>query len=330
MSALLDAFKNIQNMRVANQGKTSTPTPTSRGMGGGRVTSVNESYGEEENIPSRGMSSTSPKTNMVSPTINYAESQVPNTIDTIRGYVGMGASAVNLANTAAKIGAKALESSAPAMSGGLSQVSNVLGKVGMGASYLLTAYNAYQVATKGGGQGRGANLATSAIPMVVKALTPATTTAVSGGAAGSGASAAGGIAAAAAASVRQGYISGSQRMQESEKGSNKYAEGDIQSTPFSLALDLGLGSRMQRQGNVTTPTSSFMALPREFERTASKSLENVFSGRISDSFTDWRDFAEKSTVGNIKNAIEYYKEKPERAALAAATGGISDIFDSLF
>jgi hypothetical protein len=336
MSAILDSYKNIQNMQVANSGRTSNPTPTSRGPGGGRAISVADSYGEEQNLPAKGQSMVSSSQSVVNPVVNSVSSQGPTTLDTIRNYVGMGASAVNLTNTAARVGASIASSQgATSAANSLGQVSNVLGTVGQGASYLLTAYNAYQVASKGVGQGRGANLAISTIPYAVKALTPVATTAAGGGtaASGSGASggaAAGGIAAAAAASVRQGYVTGSQRMQESDKGSNRYSEGDIQSTPFSLPLDLGLGSRMQRQGNVTTPSASFMNLPRDFERTAYSSLENVFSGRISDSFRDWRDLAERSTVGNVKNAIEYYKEDPSKLALAAATGGVSDIFDSLF
>lgn len=349
MSSLLDAYQSIQNMQVANQGRTTTPTPTSRGAGGGSVAqSVNESYGEDEKpISEGGEISRSLNTSVINPTV-ASETNQGNNLSTIKSYIGTGNNVVGLVNTAAKIGSNiAAAQGATEIAGGLTQASNVLGKVGAGASYLLTAYNAYQVAANGPGEGRGANLAISTLPYVVKALTPTVTSAaagggsaaVGGGTAGSAGSAGGGgsaavsagaIAAAAAASIRQGYLSGTNRMSESTKGSNKYAEGDIQSTPFSLVLDLGLGARMQRQGGVTTPTSSFMALPRDFERTAYASLENVFSGRISDSMSDWRDFAKQSTYGNVKNAIDYYRDNPGKFALAGATAGVSEIFDSLF
>lgn len=341
MSALLDAYQSIQNMQVANQGRTTTPTPTSRGAGGGSVSqSVNESYGEDEKpINEGGQISRSLNRAVINPTV-ASETNQGNDLATIRSYVGTANNVVGLANTAAKIGSNiASAQGATEVAGGLTQASSVLGKVGAGASYLLTAYNAYQIADKGPGQGRGANMAISTIPYAVKALTPTVTSAGGGSSAGAAGSAGGGgtaavsagaIAAAAAASVRQGYISGSERMEDNTKGSNRYAEGDIQSAPFSLVLDLGLGARMQRQGGVTTPTASFMALPRDFERTAYASLENVFSGRISDSMGDWRDFAKQSTYGNVKNAIDYYRDNPGKFALAGATAGVSEIFDSLF
>jgi len=161
MSYLLEmAQRNIQNMSVANPGRTSTPTPDMRGGGGGRSQSPSESYGEERNFTSMkkqvgpgGMAQTTTDNTVQSPFTQATSA--PSGLNTARQYVGMG-------STLANIGSNLTSSLSPL-------VSKALGGLGTAGSALLTAYSLYNIASGKGSTGDYVNVGTKVAQPVFNA-----------------------------------------------------------------------------------------------------------------------------------------------------------------
>jgi hypothetical protein len=140
---------------------------------------------------------------------------------------------------------------------------------------------------------------------------------------------AGAAAGGAAAAVRSAYLIGNDIMQRNDPTSPEYTGGNVLSTPFTFALDVGGANAITQASGSKMPSAQFQAIPRQLEQTAYKSVENALSGHVSDSLKDWRDFAYDSTIGNVEDTYHYIQDEPEKAALSLATGGISDIISGI-